>query len=164
NSHITTKNCSPIVTKQNTLPSGPTDPPVSHFGPCSTAFERCPCITIPLFGTEYRKVSPQSKLACSPTAYQRFPVRRSVKQKNNPTSTTLAAPTQPSPGFPRCTAPNPTDSTMAAHQKPSPSPSVNCVYPRKKNSSKNPTHVNSSRWISPQRKISFPCSAKLPNE
>ena len=38
----------------------------------------------PLFGTEYKKVSPQSQDACSPTANHKFPVRRSVRQKNSP--------------------------------------------------------------------------------
>jgi hypothetical protein len=33
------------------LPSGPTDPPVSQFGPFKDEFIKCPVATMPLFGT-----------------------------------------------------------------------------------------------------------------
>ena len=53
------------------------------------------------------------------------PVRRSVKQKNIPMTNTLSAPTEPSPGLRKCTAPNKKESSTAAGQKRMPELSVN---------------------------------------
>src|SRR6267143_599990 len=149
----------PMVRKLKVLPSGPTVPPVSQPGPCKDAFDRCPSSTRPLFGTEYRNVSPKSKLACHPTANQRLPVRRKANAKMSPIATTPAAPTQPSPGFPKWTAPNEHESTTAAGQKPIPSASVYCVYPRNRNSSNKPTKTKKTAHNIPQRNSSLPCSA-----
>src|SRR6267154_3656206 len=154
----------PMVRKLKTLPSGPTVPPVSHLAPCKDAFDRCPWKTMPLFGTEYRNVSPKSKLACHPTHNQRLPVRRKANAKISPIATTPAAPTQPSPGFPKWTAPNEHESTIAAGQKPMLSASVYCVYPRNVNSSNKPTNAKKTAHNIPQRIISLPCSAMSPKE
>src|SRR5229473_2876035 len=155
---------SPMVRKLNTLPSGPTVPPVSQLAPCKEAFERCPSKTMPLFGTEKRNVSPKSKLACHPTTSQRLPVRRKANAKTSPIVATPAAPTQPSPGFPKWTAPNEHASTTAAGQKPMLSASVNSVYPQNKNSSNKPTNTKKTAHNIPQRNSSLPCSAASPKE
>src|SRR5438552_672432 len=154
----------PIVRKLKTLPSGPTVPPVSHLAPCRDALERCPAKTKPLFGTEYRNVSPKSKLACHPTTNQRLPVRRKANAKIKPIVATPAAPTQPSPGFLRWTAPNKHESRAAAGQKPMLSARVYCVYPRNKNSSNKPTKIKRTAHNIPQRNSSWPCSARSPKE
>src|SRR6201984_3941814 len=104
--------------KSHTLASGPVAPPVSHHGPASVASERCPGKIPPLSGTEYKNVSPKSKLACMPTANHRFPVRRREKHQSKPVSTTPARPILLSPGFDLCTNPKATDNSTAAGQKP----------------------------------------------
>src|SRR6266436_4276863 len=147
----------PMVRKLKVLPSGPTVPPVSQPGPCNDAFDKCPSSTRPLFGTEYRNVSPKSKLACHPTHNHRLPVRRKANAKISPIATTPAAPTQPSPGFPKWTAPNEHESTIAAGQKPMLSASVYCVYPRNVNSSNKPTNTEIS--TNPMRQ---PCQNNFP--
>src|SRR5260370_19275272 len=154
----------PIVRKLKTLPSGPTVPPVSHLAPCKEAFDRCPWKTMPLFGTEKRNVSPKSKLACHPTTSHRFPVRRKANAKISPIATTPAAPTQPSPGFPKWTAPNKHESTTAVGQKPIPSPRVYCVYPRNKNSSNKPTKTKKTAQNNPHRNNSPPRTARPPKQ
>src|SRR5260370_40796852 len=154
----------PIVRKLKTLPSGRTVPPVSHLAPCKEAFDRCPSKTTPLFGTEYKNVSRKSKLACHPTTNQRLPVRRNANAKISPIDATPAAPTQPSPGFPKWTAPNEHESTTAAGQKPMPSPSVYCVYPRNRNSSNKPTKTKKTAHNNPHRNSSPPRTARPPKE
>src|SRR6266403_871686 len=154
----------PMVKKLKTLPSGPTVPTVSHLAPCKDAFDRYPWKTRPLFGTEYRNVAPKSKLACHPKHNHRLPVRRKANAKISPIATTPAAPTQPSPGFPKWTAPNEHESTTAAGQKPMLSASVYCVYPRKKNSSNKPTKTKKTAHNTPQRNTSLPCMARPPKE
>src|SRR6266478_2476065 len=154
----------PMVRKLKVLPSGPTVPPVSQPGPCNDAFDKCPSSTRPLFGTEQRNVSPKSKLACHPTTNQRLAVRRKANAKIRPIAATPAAPTQPSPGFLRCTAPNKHESRAAAGQKPMLSARVYCVYPRNKNSSNKPTKIKSTAHNIPQRNSSLPCSARAPKE
>ena len=92
---------SPTTTNAIALPSGPTVPPVGHARPWNDEFSKCPGATMPLFGTEKRKVSPQSNAACNPTANHKFPVRRSVRQKNMPITNTLSAPILSSPPLAR---------------------------------------------------------------
>src|SRR5260370_20556712 len=154
----------PIVRKLKTLPSGPTVPPVSHLAPCKEAFDRCPSKTTPLFGTEYKNVSPKSKLACHPTTNQRLPARRKANAKISPIDATPAAPTQRSRGCPKGTAQNEHESTTAAGQNPMPSPSVYCVYPRNRNSSNKPTKRKKTAQSIPQRRSSPPCTARPPKE
>src|ERR1700675_3072257 len=119
-----TKKKTARIRKSNTLPSGPGVPPVSQVGPCNVAFERCPGKIIPLSGTEKRKLSPKSKVACMPSANHKLPVRFSVKLQNSPTNTTPPTPTQPSPKFWKWTAPKETERRTAAGQKPMPSAKV----------------------------------------
>src|SRR5437868_5853344 len=107
------------------LPSGPALPPVSQADPDKVALDRCPGKTTPLSGTEYKKVSPKSKLACMPTANQSVPVRRNVKDQKSPVSTIPAMPTPFSPGLLRWTAPNAQERTRAAGQNPAACNSVN---------------------------------------
>ena len=45
-----------ITTKHNTLPSGPTLPPLSQSGPANEGRIKCPGSIVPLSGTEYRYV------------------------------------------------------------------------------------------------------------
>src|SRR5215471_103436 len=47
-----------------------------------------------------------------------------------------------SPGLPACASPNKSDMRTAAGQNPIPVVMVNCMYPRKANSSARPTIVN----------------------
>src|SRR5580704_9978818 len=147
-----------------TLPSGPGVPPVSQLGPCSVAFERWPGKIMPLSGTEKRKVSPKSNIACMPIANHKLPVRFSVKLQKIPTKTTPATPIQPSPVFCKCTAPNETDRRTAAGQKPMPSATVYSAYPRKRNSSKKPTTRKKAPQNSAHLAMAVPCSAMLPKE
>src|ERR1700737_5340260 len=115
--------------KSHKLASGPVLPPVSHPGPASVALETCPGKTTPLSGTEYRNVSPKSKLACMPTANHKFPVRRKVKHQNKPVRITPATPNLLSPGFVMWTNPNATDSSTAAGQKRMDCARENSKYP-----------------------------------
>ena len=92
-------------------------PPVSQAGPWNDDASRWPGMTMPLFGTEYRYVSPKSYAACQPMANHSVPVRRSVRHRNIPVTNTLSAPIGPSPGLRKCTAPNASESSSAAGQK-----------------------------------------------
>jgi len=78
--------------KAKMLPSGPPFRRSAIWRRAEDAFDRCPWKTMPLFGTEYRNVSPKSKLACHPTHNQRLPVRRKANAKISPIDTTPAAP------------------------------------------------------------------------
>src|SRR6266851_8650152 len=139
------------MVKSHTLASGPALPPVSQVGPASVALERCPGNTTPLSGTEYKNVSPKSKLACMPTANQRFPVRRKVKHQSKPVSITPAKPIVLSPGFVLCTNPNAAESSTAAGQKLTAWARVNCTYPRNANSSYSPTRMKNAPQKAAQR-------------
>src|SRR5262249_54017151 len=118
----------PSVANAKTLPSGPTLPPVNQVRPCViVALDKWPSNTPPLFGTEYKKLSPKSNAACQPTASQSEPVRLSVKAHNSPVKKMLITPIQFSPGFVLWTAAKISERTIAAGQKPIPSASVYCV-------------------------------------
>src|SRR6476646_3101042 len=106
-----------MIMKLKMLPSGPTVPPVSHTGPCNVALERCPGKTLPLLGTENRKVSPKSNAACQPTTSQRLSVRLRASAKTKAILTTLSAHHGDSPWFSKCTLPKPKERIHAAGQK-----------------------------------------------
>src|SRR5882672_9060952 len=86
------------------------------------------------------------------------------KRENQSDGHNARCPYQPSPGFPKWTAPNEHESTIAAGQKPMLSASVYCVYPRNVNSSNKPTKTKKTAHKIPQRKSSLPCSATSPKE
>src|SRR5258708_35881358 len=142
--------------KSQTLASGPALPPVNHLGPASDGLERWQGNTMPLYGTEYKNVSPKSKLACIPTANHRLPVRRKVRHQNKPVSMTPAKPNLFSPGFVLCTSPNAMESSTAAGQKGMACARVNCTYPRKANSSYSPTIMKNAPQNAAQRSNSVP--------
>ena len=57
-------NPAPLMIKKHTaLASGPTLPPVNQSLPRNAGRIRCPGSTVPLSGTEYKNVCPQSQNA-----------------------------------------------------------------------------------------------------
>src|SRR5208337_1517808 len=58
---LNTTHINAITTSTSALPSGPTEPPVSQREPWNDEFSRWPGTIVPLSGTEYRKLSPQSQ-------------------------------------------------------------------------------------------------------
>src|SRR5262249_62436335 len=89
-----------IINELNTLPSGPTVPPLSQGGPCECELRKCPTAGAPLSFTPYRNDCAPSHPAWAPTASQRLPVRRKVTAAKTANRVASTMPMRGSPGLP----------------------------------------------------------------
>ena len=94
----------------------------------------------------------------------RFPVRRNVRQKKNPMNAAASSPATARRHFADESSQTRMTKPTAAGQKPIPRARVNCEYPRRRNSSNNPTSRNITAQKAANRASRAPCSTMCPNE